>query len=282
MRLTMMCASHIDSLQRLDVLKRCIVNVENLKNIERLIVGLSCEHDMIELVDAFVTTFTTNVIFIRSKHMARLTQFQHFHSILHYHPFEKGWIMFCDDDDMSHPTRAIAYAKALESLGDNKKEKECSMYCEKAQKCILHDDAYEMSLDDIDAHDSPTSNGGQEYFMFAVTFDILRYFCERCGLEILKLHECDLMFRNFLRCLPCHIFDLSVILGLEPKRTSQYWLYAKMMRKVVTSTDAHIEALGVMWRNVVVPRLQQHPRFNIRHVQKFIDIYQVELCREMT
>jgi hypothetical protein len=108
-----------------------------------------------------------------------------------------------------------------------------------------------MSLREIDASPAQVGEGGQEYFMFASRRRALRFFCERCGPETLALPECDLMFRNFLRCLPCHVF---------PCPTGR-WLYAKTMRGVPVADDARMRELGHIWRGAV-HRLADAPSFS--------------------
>lgn len=244
-KISCICASHLDHVDRLDALDRSISALK-LQDVD-IIISLSCDESLSETLDAHFKD--SDLVIIRQPR--RLSQFEHLNHVIEMNLNE--WCMFFDDDDLSHPNRVKKYMDAI-----NASHGAATVYCKNAQKSVCEQGAWRMALEDIDAYDAHIGNGGQEYYMFAVRSDVLNYFCKHCGPGILELRECDLMFRNFLRCLPCHVFEY------------EGWLYAKTMRSVTVPDESHMDELDLIWRTTVMPRLRRYPHFDeYTHTGKF-------------
>ena len=246
-----LCASHIDSEERLMALCRSLDSVINARNPseDTILMSISCVPNLQKHLESFVEQYKKDQIYILQQ-KEQLSQFQHYTELQkHLAKMPPSWCMFFDDDDYSHPTRFDMYRKHMQNKPDI-----CSIYMAHAQKSICHPSAWRMTLEKLDEM-GDISDGGQEYYMFAVTTDTLHYFCSNVGSDILAIPECDLLFRNYIRCLPCLLAYLN---------DCNTWLYAYTKTVTPVFKSIRVEYLTRTWRNIVIPRLLNvyHPLFD--------------------
>jgi hypothetical protein len=256
MKITSLCASHIDTKYRLDALKRSLRSI--IDQPTQVIISTSYNNDMETLINDIEEEFkTVKFVLHPSKN---LSQFQHYNVLRHYIDTQT-WCMFFDDDDFSHPNRVNTYIEYIVIHNKNP-----SVYMANAQNNIYnHPQAWEMDFKQIDSQGT-INNGGQEYYMFAVRNEILHFFCDNCSDKILEWCECDLIFRSFLRCLPCSII------------THSSWLYAHTMCKPPIIDEGRNMNTKILWNQAKI-RLMMHPLFDeYKNTIAFINLYNNTLC----
>lgn len=245
-----LCASHIDSERRCKALGRSIEAVKAAYDAEKdtVLISVSFAPEFETCLRTLLDTHTEVRAFIQH---TQLSQFEHYAKLaqeIRAIP-SLEWCMFFDDDDFSHPRRFNMYRSFTDAPYNN------IVYFTGAQKSVCDSEAWGMSLETLNKV-GDTSEGGQEYFMFAVRMNILRFFCDNVGDDILAMRECDLVFRSFLRCLPC----------LLVPNIEKQWLYAHTKVDMVHpySNPDFMDALNMVWRMRALPRLMHHPLFNER------------------
>lgn len=256
-----LCASHIDSERRCIAFQRSIESVKAAYDAEKdtVMISASCSRGLEPCLHALLDTYAIASASVRAYiQPTQLSQFQHYAQLAKEERDvpDDEWCMFFDDDDYSHPCRFNLY-RALTMM----EAPYIVVYYAGAQKSVCDCGAWEMPLETLNEVGF-TSEGGQEYFMFAVRMKIIRFFCKNVGDDILAMRECDLMFRSFLRCLPCM---------LKPNNEKR-WLYAhtKVDMAHPYSNSEYMDMLNTVWRTRVIPRLMHHPMFNERkHALQF-------------
>jgi len=202
-----LCASHIDSKERLVALDHMLQSVSAQTHHIEMYISISGiqEHQCHEIIKH--RSAWLHVTF-REIH---LTQFEHYKLLCEDLKSEKidkdTWCIFTDDDDLWHKQRVEKYTKAIERS------------CTDVVKC----------------ESGMLFNGklsqGAEYVDFATKFKVFVQFFINARQELLKLRGCDLIWRNVLRCTPCTLF------------TAGTWLYRydipeERQRLLVTYLDA--------------------------------------------
>lgn len=179
-----LCASHIDNLARLELLKCSIDSMIKQSKKIPLWISISTPWDSLDLDLSYPPYIH---IFIHTK--KQFSQFEHFYFLIQQiGKFEgnengeesihldKTFCIFFDDDDYSYPERNRFYSSAKD-LG---------------QHSLLATDSILMMYEpnDTNFHSLETCNGepstnGHEYFMFALRANMLKRFC-----EIMLKHDC--------------------------------------------------------------------------------------------
>ena len=196
-KIVQLCASHIDSLDRLYKLEH---NLKGFVNDDTIffIVSLSFDEEYITHVQDLQNKHPSSL----HVHLQRKSQFEHY-CFLASLEFDSGiewWVMFFDDDDVCHPLRHKVYSQFIDN-NDIVYIDECALY--------------ELNR--------PFEYCNQEYFAFACKLDIFRYFFIFNSNYLFAINGCDLIFRNYLRALPnCKIVSRK---EWQAQVTNTDWLY---------------------------------------------------------
>lgn len=174
--LVALCASHIDSDERLKALHRMLDSVSAQTYPIEL-------HISISGVDSVVTQDLRNKykwlhVYHRQEHLA---QFEHYKLLSEEVLAE--WCMFTDDDDVWHERRVEKYLASIKETQND------------VVACV----AGRM-------HNGRMLDEPIEYFEFAAKLAMFCQFFSRARPELLKLRGCDLIWRNVMRSLPCTLF----------------------------------------------------------------------------
>jgi hypothetical protein len=137
------------------------------------------------------------------------------------------WCMFTDDDDVWHPSRARVYADALAAaLAAPAAGREPALVITGSRGRLSNGQLFAPPI---------------EYFEYVVASSLLRDFLrdltEHLGARFLQLRCCDLLFRNYVRCVPVHhTFDATT------------WLYMQeVSEERMQSNDMHLQAVCSAW-----------------------------------
>lgn len=161
-----LCASHVDSPERAQLLKRCVRSLT--EQTHRIPIHVSVSGvDSIDLEGANV--------YVRGQ--KKLSQFEHYDFLAgKIRNPDATFCLFTDDDDYSHPERCRFYAS-----------------CEDRGQISM------LALDGTMMLSSQKIIDGREYFMFCVRASYLQNYCKALKNHgVLKSSVCDVLFGSLL------------------------------------------------------------------------------------
>lgn len=218
-----LCASHIDSKKRFNKLKRAIKSIK---------------YDHIYISISYEPPYEKHVLNLKHNHKFiwpfKLSQFEHYNllsqELIKENISRDTWCLFFDDDDICHKLRKDVYQHFI---SDNS-----VVYI---QYSAIHYDSVNKKY----------SKCSQEYFDFACTLEVMLTFFKYVQKDILKNIGCDLLFRNFMRSLPC-----TIILHSEwIKHYHVKWLYKHIMslKESHSTFIVDMEKLSNIWTYTLTP-----------------------------
>jgi hypothetical protein len=206
-----LCASHIDTLSRYKALLKMLSSVvKQTLNIQVFVSISSNEHmeSHIHKLCRVVNDMDQDKgkdkgkswLTIKYRGPHKLTQFEHYcllaNEIYEIHD-NNTWCIFSDDDDLWHPSRAQVYNTAIKREENNK-----VVACGNSRMSIW------KGTENV-------SKTPGEYFDFAPHMDVFKGFCGiATDLGVNRLRGCDLIFRNYMRSMPCTVFSTMDALWL--------------------------------------------------------------------
>lgn len=229
-----LCASKIDSIQRLNLLSCMIQSL--LKQTHPLPIWMSISNSLGINLEACLPRNRDLHIHV---HDSLLSQFEHYAYLFDLLSTQiditRTFAIFCDDDDYTHPHRNYFYLRAnddgqyallaTDALLFMEEESEVSYHTLKSCEKTLLDKTGQIM-------------NGHEYFMFCVRISVVQSFCHiirRFGL--LDLGVCDILFGSLLYHSPkkqgCSLGENRWLYAYSsrPKtREEEYRTYHKMIK----------------------------------------------------
>lgn len=203
-----LCASHIDSLQRYVLLMNSLSSI--FEQYHKVEIYLS-------VYSSFDLWFPTNNLLHVFRQDKKTSQFNHFYFLskqFSNDQLEQIFFIFMDDDDFSHPIRTLFYSSA-EDKGQN------SLLA--TNSLLLLEDSPDNCYHSVERCDKLLKQqhakllNGHEYFMYAVRGKVLHNFCKILDLyEVLNLKVCDVLFGSVLHN------------STKLSRDANRWIYAYM------------------------------------------------------
>ena len=211
--LVLMMATHIDSRGRLMSLVRCLDSLE-AQQIKAYIgwhaVDAELRAQTLDILMAYAKRCKARPAFVEAAERRR--QFEHYEALVEKaqadskaagRPVHATWCIFCDDDDVCSPERALVYESSVANavLPATARALCCNDVVVRAQTRR----AGLISIDGPRAVDRAIRSGDvvhksmSEHWSFAVRLDLFRAFFERHGPGLLQHSLCDLRFREWLR-----------------------------------------------------------------------------------
>ena len=229
-----LCASHIDSPQRLQLLKCSIDSMLNQKERVPIWISISTPADSLDIYYEDIPDFH---IFIHTN--TKKSQFEHFWYLIQQieglgggpENLDETFYIFFDDDDYSHPERTRFYMSGVDT----------------GQNSLLATDALLMMYEPADTthHSLESCSGepsvnGHEYFMYCVRAPILRRFCQIIlEFGLIGSPICDILLISVLfstrymnrSCRPLPwIYAYSIRDEIQKNRTLEMSQYMNMIQ----------------------------------------------------
>lgn len=189
--LTIFCASHIDSKERLEGLRKMLTSAQQQTILVPLFLSFSYK-DKELLKDTLNLLLEFRKLGLDIKTILQHTPlaiFEHYEKIIANENFDSQYVIFTDDNDTWHEDRNAAYLSMIKSLEKNK------LYVGRLNK-------YKSWFTDCSSNDD-----GGEHWMYVCHIDVIRKFFEVCPELHLQNKYCDLIFIRFL----CQIMGENII-----------------------------------------------------------------------
>lgn len=188
-----LCASHVDSPQRLNLLKCSIDSMLNQNHKVPIWISISTLEDTLDIYYENIPDFH---IFVHTN--TKKSQFEHFWFLIQQieglgggpENLDKTFYIFFDDDDFSHPERTNFYANGVD-IGQN------SLLATNA--LLMMYESEDTEYHSLETCNGETSVNGHEYFMYCVRATIMKRFCQiLLEFGLLSAPICDILLISVL------------------------------------------------------------------------------------
>ena len=214
-----LCASYIDTNNRLISLNHMLASIDHQTLQIKLLLSICCteatKDDCIKQINEWTNDYKWLTVY--NHDTSRMSQFEHY-AFLQQYISTSTWCLFTDDDDVWHPDRALSYHLAIDQ----------SLHTSATHDIIVCIGG-RMCVDKVQIEP-------QEYFEFGVKGNSFKTFFGLLPKTYLSFRGCDLIFRNYLRCFPCITFS-----------TDRPWLYKHLVDPSRYSNWSYIDEAADAW-----------------------------------